>query len=451
MSRFFEELPKLVFKTSAFIAVVGGSFLYGVYAHNAYLPPVPQLHEGYRALQAILNPEAVVDPKFQHLQPTRNQGDGVVVNQAANDGALIGLAGFFDGENQIRLIERDGTVVRKWPLDYFEHFPQARACDVPTPLQVDTHGMHITPQGEVLFNYEYCGTVQLNQCGAVDWTIVENTHHSLTPAAAGGYWILGRDEWWSEEAPERFLPFTGGPPRWIFDDTIMRVSTAGEVLEEYSAAAMMKENGLHALVSATGQIFDRLERHRGELVHTNKLQELSADLADAYPLFEPGDLALSIRGLNLVLVFDPDSRVVKWHQTGPWLRQHDPEFRPDGRLSILNNNAFETSYVGRQTDLSTPFTTNIMAIDPVTRETEVVFGDAPGEEMLSVIRGQHEILDNNGILITEFDAGRVLEVNGDREIVWEYVNRYDDDFVGEVTNAALYPAGYFETDWGSCE
>lgn len=451
MSRFFEELPKLVSKASAVIALAGGSFLYGVYAHNEYLPPVPQLREGYRAFQAIMNPEIVVDPKFQHLQPTRNQGDGVMVNEVGEDGALIGLAGFFDGENQIRLVARDGRVVRKWSLDYFEHFPQARACDVATPLRVDTHGMHITPQGEVLFNYEYCGAVKLDQCGAVDWTIAENTHHSLTPAAAGGYWILGRDEWWSEEARDRFLPFTGGPPRMILDDTIMRVSASGEVLEEYSIAGMMKDNGLHALVSATGQIFDRLEIHRGELVHANKLTELPAALAAAYPLFEAGDLALSIRGLNLVLVFDPDTKVVKWHQTGPWLRQHDPEFRPDGRISIFNNNAFETSYVGRQTDLSTPFITNIMAIDPVTRETEVVYGGVPGEEMLSVIRGQHELLEDDGMLITEFDAGRVLEVNGNREIVWEYVNGYDDAFVAEVTDAILYPAGYFETDWGNCD
>ena len=42
--------------------------------------------------------------------------------------------------------------------DYFKHFsnPDARVCDLASPLREDTHGAHVTPQGEVVFNYEYC-------------------------------------------------------------------------------------------------------------------------------------------------------------------------------------------------------------------------------------------------------------------------------------------------------
>jgi len=142
-----------------------------------------------------------------------------------------------------------------------------------------------------------------------------------------------------------------------------------------------------------------------------------------------------MRKLNLIIVLDPITKKVKWHQTGPWLRQHDPEFRPDGRISIFNNNVYRTAYVKGKTVLSTPYTTNIIAVDPVSRETEVVFGEKPGQEMLNVSRGQHELLENDGILITEFDAGRVLEVDADGQVIWEYVNRYDDEFIGEITKA----------------
>ena len=91
-----------------------------------------------------------------------------------------------------------------------------------------------------------------------------------------------------------------------------------------------------------------------------------------------------------------------------------------------------------------------MVVDPVSRETEVVFGERAGQEMLSVIRGQHELLDEDGMLITEFDAGRVLQVTAEGEIVWEYVNRYDDEFVGEITNAMIYPEDYFEGGLPAC-
>ena len=35
---------------------------------------------------------------MQHLQPTRELGDGVVVNKRPDDGALVLMGGFFDGK-----------------------------------------------------------------------------------------------------------------------------------------------------------------------------------------------------------------------------------------------------------------------------------------------------------------------------------------------------------------
>ena len=92
-----------------------------------------------------------------------------------------------------------------------------------------------------------------------------------------------------------------------------------------------------------------------------------------------------------------------------------------------------------------------MAIDPISRETEIVFGEKPGQEMLSVIRGQHELLINNHILITEFDAGRVIEVDYNRNIIWEYVNKIDDKYVGEITNSVIYQPNYFQEELHNCE
>ena len=133
-------------------------------------------------------------------------------------------------------------------------------------------------------------------------------------------------------------------------------------------------------------------------MHSNKVGELPAAYAAAFPQFETGDLLVSMRDLNLVMVVDPVSWDVKWHQTGPWLRQHDPEFRPDGRISIFNNNVYRTDYPGEVLDLDTPKTTNITAVEPASGEIEVLFGEAPGQEMLSAIRGQHEILPDGGMV-----------------------------------------------------
>ena len=394
-------------------------------------------------------------PKYEHLQPTRDQGSGVTVNKRADDTSLIMMSGFFDDENQVRLVRRDGAVIRKWSLDYFAHFANRddRVCDVDSHLGVDVHGAHLNRKGELAFNYEYCGTVKVDQCGNVMWTLSEPTHHSIVEASSDGYWILGRNYWLVNEAPDSLAPFSGLDSTATLDeDTLLRVSADGDILDEISIPIAMKESGLEAVLTANNRMFRRDRLPRREIVHANQAVELSAEIADKFPLFEAGDVAISMRGLNLVVVMDPETRQIKWHQTGPWLRQHDAEFRADGRISVFNNNTYFLGYLSKMhMDIETPRTSNIIVMDPVTRETEVVFGQRAGQEMLSVIRGQHTLLDDGGMLISEFDGGRVLEVDSGGEIVWEYVNAYDDDWVGEIANAFVFEPDYFETDWKKCE
>ena len=447
-----DKWSKRIFVAALSVVMLGGAFGYGALAYKKNLPPIPQLRTAAQMVTGAAQ-DVSADPKSSHLQPTRGQGSGVVTNTIADDGSLVMMAGFFDEENQIRLIRRNGDVVKKWPLSYRDHFPDTatRPCDVISDLMVDTHGAHVTPDGEVAFNYEYCGTVKLDQCGEVLWTIASNTHHSLVTSESGGYWILGRDIWPASERPGHIYPFsTPATDELIHEDTLLKVSESGEILDQFSIPLVMAENGMEAILTANGENFHLDRVYRVELVHANKATELPAALADAFPLFEAGDIAISMRELNLVMVLDPETRTVKWHQTGPWLRQHDPEFRTDGRISIFNNNVYRMAYPNDQTDLTTPRITNIMAVDPETGETEVVFGGRDGQEILSVIRGQHELLPNGGMIITEFDAGRVIEVDANGNIVWEYVNEYDEDFVGEVINSAVLPAGYFKSEWKTC-
>lgn len=439
-----DRLSRRLFVVSLAFLLLGGAFAYGAVAQREDLPPIPQLRDATQTVRGVSDNDVTNHPRRHHLQPSRGQGSGVTVDETTDDDLVL-MAGFFDEENQVRAVARDGTVVHRWSLDYHRHFPdpETRPCTLDSPLQVDTHGMHLTPQAELVVNYEYCGTVKLDRCGEVVWSIDRHTHHSLVPAASGGYWILGQDRWRAADRPDRSLPgFTPGAEQLVLEDTVLRVSEDGEVLGEVSVPGLMHDNGLEALLSADG-IKVEFDRSRPwELVHTNKVTELPSELADAYPMFAAGDLAISLRALNLVMVVEPATWHVKWHQVGPWLRQHDPEFRPDGRISIFNNNVYwGIAYDDEeQTILSTPYTTNILAVDPATQETEVVFGEAPGQEMLSVIRGDHELLEGDGMLLTEFDGGRVLQVDAEGRILWEYVNEYDDDRVGEVTNALLVDA-----------
>ena len=46
------------------------------------------------------------------------------------------------------------------------------------------------------------------------------------------------------------------------------------------------------------------------------------------------------------------------------------------------------------------------------------------------------------------EAGRALQIDASGKVVWEYINRFNDDYVLKITEARLYPESYFTvTDW----
>ncbi len=388
------------------------------------------------------------------LQPSRKSGSGVVVNDLASGDDLVLLTGFFDSNPGLRLIRRDGSVVVAWNAAFSKYLPErlGKPGAPQTDWNIDLHGSYIEPDGSVVFNFEYQGAVKLSRCGERLWALPDQTHHSIEPASAGGYWIGGLDIHTTPDAAAYWplVPPDRAAGR-IQDDLILHVSKDGEILSELSVFQLLMDNGFEPVLSATGDSLSGSAPSDNELLHVNMIAELSPELAPAFPDFAAGDLVISVRDYNLVVVVDPESRKVKWHSTGPWLRQHSAHFLENGTIGVFNNNAYSyQSLKDGVTDLSQPRTTEILTVDPKTGEAKVRYGSKPGQEMLSVFRGYYQAQPGGGFLITEPEAGRVLQTDAAGRTVWEYINRYDDDHVLEMTGARAYPASYFTvTDW-SC-
>lgn len=351
---------------------------------------------------------------------------------------LTFLAGMFDGENQLRLLEPDGTPVRIWPASYTELFPDSEHLDNASrprrDWNVQIHGALALPDGSTLFNFDYAGTVRFDRCGEVQWTLNEMSHHSIEPSQDGGFWIPGR---------RRVNVVAGFPPSesGYDEDLILKVSDSGQVLESVPIADIFVDSDLlHLLLlKGPGTVF-----REGEIAHLNDIEELPDSIADSFPQFEGGDLVLSFRDEHLVVVVDPRTWTVRWHQVGPWIQQHDPDFQPDGTMTIFSNNNDNTS-TGTHLGGS-----EIVELDPTTGTTRVLYGGVPGQEMHTPLLGKHQMLPNGNILITQAQRGRILEVTRDGELVWELINRHDDELVAVVTSATRYPPSYFEVEDWTC-
>lgn len=75
--------------------------------------------------------------------------------------------------------------------------------------------------------------------------------------------------------------------------------------------------------------------------HLNKIDVLTSELAPLYPGFEAGDILVSLRELNLVVVARPSEERIIWWRTGLFSGQHDASF-VEGGIEIFDNNISST-------------------------------------------------------------------------------------------------------------
>jgi len=448
------DISKILFYAVMVIAVIGIPFIYGLYSGA-------KENWVYTFVRSIKNDVELVIEEWGNisetspiyfLQPARYDGAGVTVNKSAgHEDDLIFLSGFFDGNNELRLIRRNGDIVARWIVKFSEIFPDPSYLKDPpsTDWNTDIHGAVALSDGSVVFNFEYAGSVKIDRCGDVLWTLESPSHHSVEIAEGGGFWVPGLNLYEADqESP--FPPYV--PP--FQEDTIRKISDDGRIVLEISVPKLFYDNNLDALLTSTGESIVSKFSWDTELVHLNKIAELKSDIADDFPLFEAGDLLLSLRQFNMILVVNPKTADIKWWKIGPWKRQHDPEFIPGGNIIVFNNNVYRSAFGDTGQELSgldIPRISNIIELEPMTGKHRILYGQNQNQELLSVIRGKHEFMPHGGLLITEFEGGRVLEVDAGGEVIWEYINRYNQNEVAEITEARVYPEKYFNViDW-SCD
>lgn len=222
---------------------------------------------------------------------------------------------------------------------------------------------------------------------------------------------------------------------------MLRVRQDGTVAEEVTILDLLYGSGWQALLLAGAGPDAAVSVE--DPTHLNNAEALRPDMAAAFPMFAAGDVLLSLRNLNTLLVADGRTWQVKWAMTGPFLGQHDPDFLPDGHIAVFDNRATggEPAFGGSR----------VLEIDPLTRG--VVRGYEGGGEgpFYTRERGSQQVLPNGDVLVTDALEGRVLELApGDPDrVVWEYVNLARPGLVGLVTGAErVDPAGLTFLDAG---
>lgn len=414
-----DRLASLLFIASLLFA----AFLYGFASHRFEIFPYIILKDAHEALLSSREPP-------HYLRPVRHANPGVHIHDsdAIAPGVTL-ITTFWPDRNWqpgIRIIDVEGNTLHHWDVTPHTLWPGDPHNDgMPGNMAIRdnyVHGSYLFPNGDLLYNIEYLGLVRVDRCNNVRWKLPYRTHHSISRDDDGNFWVSGA-KWITADDP-RTGQFPGLRPPYT-EDTALKVSPEGEILEEISLLEAIYNGGYQYLFWKYGYRTD-------DPTHLNDVESLSSSLADHFPAFESGDLVVSMKHINSVAVLDTSGRI-KWIDSHLLTRQHDPDFEEDGWIVIFDNREDGTDtgeYLGGSA---------IVAINPATGESRQVYPTDDSQRFFTLLGGKHRLLPGGNRLITETAAGRVFEIDASGRTVWEWIHEpYDKQMVTEVMEGTRY-------------
>ncbi|MEI4486190.1 arylsulfotransferase family protein [Frigidibacter sp. MR17.14] len=417
-----EKAPFAAFAVSVAVLAAG----YGVVAARNDWFPNPQITlalDTVADLRANWKNDVGLEPT-RHLVPARHPGAAERFTVAQPDRVTPGftlVAGLSRDQARapftVTLFDERGSVVHEWPIDYAKADPGG-----PNPLNTMLHGMEVEADGSLIATFDGGHAIaRFDACGTPMWSTPGDFHHTISPD-----------------------PGTDGAPgllTWRGDTAAHVDLETGAVTDLVSIGDMIRagagQEGIIGIRTHVGYGEAPLT-YESDPFHANDVETLTPEMAAAFPMFAPGDLLVSLREINMIAVADRRTGRFKWYQHGPWLKQHDPDFQPDGTITVFDNHTGS----GRS---------RILRVDPKTHETAVVFAGSEALPFYSWQRGKHQVLPSGNILITEAQHGRVFEITADGALVWERDMGWDARQNLIVTEARHVAPDFFEGGRPRCE
>lgn len=235
--------------------------------------------------------------------------------------------------------------------------------------------------------------LELDWNSAIVWEHTDHSqHHDLVRLDSGNTLYLSREALSDNDAAKVVggLPGTEIKGR-IFGDVVREVSAEGDLVWEW----YFKDADFDQFPLAS-------DCHRGEWAHANSV---AATL--------DGNVLVSFRHLDTILIVDRANSEIIWHQRDEsWGHQHNAEMLPNGNITLFANG---------MNNLYQPLHSRALELDPRSGEIVWQYIDPQRWTFFSPVMSGIQRLGNGNSLICEAINGRVFEVDGAGEIVWDYI------------------------------
>lgn len=305
------------------------------------------------------------------------------------------------------LINTNGVVVHKWDMPQVA--PDNSIHTFFGMMKPHIDAAEMLPNGDLLIVYaqpgigEYGSTLaRLDLNGNLIWKFSGGAHHAVTHANSKIYTITGRLRSSIPHHPIKSLSHLQ-----YLDDSLTVLDEEGHELESHSIVEMLINSGNKAWLDLVP-----FNPH-GDPVHANDIEAITKDNYQFIPGAKPGDVLLSLRHLDAIVLADLTQNKITWMLRGTFRQQHDVDLLPNGHIMLFDNEGNVMKSTGKSRSIE---------IDPKTGGIVWEYDGTEMDPMYSENRGSQQRLSNGNTLISEANAGRLIQVTPDGDVVWEYTH-----------------------------
>jgi hypothetical protein len=262
----------------------------------------------------------------------------------------------------------------------------------------------ITSEGELIFQSS-SPLVKIDFNSKIIWVNDEDEfHHGINLDLNENIYVPSRKFPYSKKVAS----LVDNDDKSYEEDTINILNQEGKIIFSKSVSEILIENGL------IHRIFSQ-DSFKSDPTHLNDIQPVLKD----GPYFKKGDLFLSLRHFNMIILYRPETNKIIKIIEGGFLQQHDVDILDDKTISIYNNNVF-LDYNGRLVVVSN----NEILIyhfdtDSFSKKFEDTFKTL---KINTKTDGLVNFLDDGSAIVEDNNNGRIFYLNNNGDVIWEFNN-----------------------------
>lgn len=393
---------------------------------SGYYRQAIDAYTAYRAKSQMMDEDK---KKFGHLRNREEVIEQATVESPLPQKQFPGVTFICKEDYTSYLIDAAGKKIHEWkvppskvglkPVEVRQRLPDASVRCV---------SGHVFPNGDMMAVYHGLGDTPYGYgIAKVDkdsnpiWSHNVTAHHDLHLAEDGSIYTL------THRFVTRPMPDVNFVKYPILADWILILSPDGK--EEKSI------NLMRSFLGSSLEQFIKRNQDGFDVTHANSVMPLPQRLADKFPMFKPGDILVSLKTLNALVVIDPRTERVVWVARGVWRDQHQARFLDNGNILLFDNEG-------------KGIFSRVLEINPATRR--VVWDYDRSEDMFCPLKSGAERLPNGNTIVIETtnqdtQKANIYEVTRQKEIVWHYsldlpiwdAHRYGFTYFDEAFCAAI--------------